>query len=121
MTSYMEANQSGKKTKTNLISDNEGLGLVAGRYNANVSVIYTRDQPYGSNPSECCQLCLDNEGCGASMWGPYETCGLYYHGDQSGEPQCDFIFTYGSEEDRIAGQGIIVSNGCGTVNFEARS
>ncbi|GAP86151.1 putative Ca2+-modulated nonselective cation channel polycystin [Rosellinia necatrix] len=103
---------------TNLISDHEGIGLVSGRYNANVTVVYTRDQPYGSNPTECCQLCLDNEGCGASMWGPYETCGLYYHGDQSGTPQCDFIFTYGSEEKYPAGQGIIVSNGCGTVNYE---
>ncbi|KAI0447387.1 hypothetical protein F4803DRAFT_321394 [Xylaria telfairii] len=104
---------------TNLIGDYNGIGLVAGRYNTNVTVVYTRDQPYGSNPSECCQSCLDNEGCGASMWGPYETCGLYYHGNESGEPQCDFIFTYGAEENRYpAGQGIIVSNGCGTVHYE---
>ncbi|KAI0401218.1 hypothetical protein F4802DRAFT_609507 [Xylaria palmicola] len=103
---------------TNLIADHNGIGLVSGRYNGNVSVVYTDAQPYGSNPSECCQLCLDNEGCGASMWGPYEVCGLYYHGDASGEPQCDFIFTYGSEDRYIAGQGIIVANGCGTVHYE---
>ncbi|KAI1423934.1 hypothetical protein F5Y12DRAFT_754771 [Xylaria sp. FL1777] len=103
---------------TNLISDHNNVGLVSGRYNANVTVVYTRDEPYGTDPSACCQLCLDNEGCGASMWGPYETCGLYYHGNESGEPQCDFIFTYGSEEQYIAGQGIVVSNGCGTVEYE---
>ncbi|KAI0540670.1 hypothetical protein GGR58DRAFT_521345 [Xylaria digitata] len=103
---------------TNLISDHNNLGLVAGRYNANVSVVYTRDLPYGTNPSDCCQLCLDNEGCGASMWGPYETCGLYYHGNESAEPQCDFVFTYGSTEKSLAGQGIVVSNGCGTVHYE---
>ncbi|KAI1280994.1 hypothetical protein F5Y07DRAFT_355067 [Xylaria sp. FL0933] len=103
---------------TNLISDHNGVGLVSGRYNTNVTVVYTRDEPYGSDASACCQLCLDNEGCGASMWGPYETCGLYYHGNDSGEPQCDFIFTYGTEEGIIAGQGIVVSNGCGTVEYE---
>ncbi|KAI1132113.1 hypothetical protein F5Y10DRAFT_17614 [Nemania abortiva] len=103
---------------TNLISSHDGIGLVSGRYNANVSVVYTRDEPYGTDPTECCQLCLDNAGCGASMWGPYETCGLYYHGNQSGKPQCDFIFTYGSEDQYIAGQGIIVANGCGTINYE---
>ncbi|RWA03120.1 hypothetical protein EKO27_g11986, partial [Xylaria grammica] len=103
---------------TNLISDHNNIGLVAGRYNANVSVVYTRDEPYGINASDCCQLCLDNDGCGASMWGPYETCGLYYHGNESGEPQCDFIFTYGSEVKYLGGQGIVVSNGCGTVQYE---
>ncbi|KAI0203998.1 hypothetical protein F4808DRAFT_416580 [Astrocystis sublimbata] len=104
---------------TNLIGDYNGIGLVAGRYNANVSVVYTREEPYVSNPSECCQSCLDNEGCGASMWGPGETCGLYYHSDASGQPQCDFIFTYGAQANRYAaGQGIIVANGCGTVQYE---
>ncbi|KAI0972497.1 hypothetical protein F4678DRAFT_41343 [Xylaria arbuscula] len=103
---------------TNLISDHNGVGLVAGSYNTNVTVVYTRDEPYGTDASACCQLCLDNEGCGASMWGPYETCGLYYHGDDSGEPQCDFIFTYGTEDGIIAGQGIVVSNGCGTVEYK---
>ncbi|KAI1176919.1 hypothetical protein F4777DRAFT_228964 [Nemania sp. FL0916] len=103
---------------TNLISDHNGIGLVSGRYNANVTVVYTRDLPYGTNPSDCCQLCLDNAGCGASMWGSYETCGLYYHGNQSGKPQCDFIFTYGAENQYPAGQGIIVANGCGTVSYE---
>ncbi|TGJ79888.1 hypothetical protein E0Z10_g8877 [Xylaria hypoxylon] len=103
---------------TNLISDHNNVGLVAGRYNTNVTVVYTRDQPYGSNPSDCCQLCLDNKGCGASMWGSYQTCGLYYHGNESGQPQCDFIFTYGTEAVYLAGQGIVVSNGCGTVQFE---
>ncbi len=91
---------------------------MAGRYNANVSVIYTRDEPYGTDASSCCQLFLDNEGCGASMWGPYGACGLYYHGNESGEPQCDFIFTYGSEEQYIAGQGIVVANGCGYVEYK---
>jgi hypothetical protein len=104
--------------QTNLISSHNNIGLVSGRYNGNVSVVYTRDEPWGTDPSLCCQLCLDNPGCGASMWGPYETCGLYYHGDQSGHPQCDFIFTYGSEAQRIAGQGIIVTEGCGTIEYE---
>ncbi|KAI1118814.1 hypothetical protein F5Y14DRAFT_397778 [Nemania sp. NC0429] len=103
---------------TNLIGDHYGIGLVSGRYNANVSVVYTSDAPYGKSPSECCQLCLDNPGCGASMWGPYETCGLYYHGNQSGKPQCDFIFTYGAESQYPAGQELIMANGCGTIFYE---
>ncbi|KAJ2976787.1 hypothetical protein NUW58_g8001 [Xylaria curta] len=52
---------------TNLISNHNGIGLVSGRYNGNVSVVYTRVEPYGTNPSDCCQSCLDNKGCGASM------------------------------------------------------
>ncbi|KAI1368018.1 hypothetical protein F5Y08DRAFT_20513 [Xylaria arbuscula] len=102
---------------TNLVSDYNNVGLLASSYNTNVTVVYTSAGPYGTDPSWCCQLCLENEGCGASMWGPYETCGLYYHGDQSGEPQCDYILSY-TTGDVIPGQGIVVSNGCGTVEYE---
>ncbi|KAI8632318.1 hypothetical protein F5Y19DRAFT_492161 [Xylariaceae sp. FL1651] len=104
---------------TNLVSSINNIGLVSGQYAANTSVVYTRDEPWGTDPSLCCQLCLDNAGCGASMWGPYDTCGLYYVGSASAEPQCDFVLTYGTEDDVYAGQGIIVQNGCGVVEYEA--
>ncbi|KAJ8108746.1 hypothetical protein ONZ43_g6332 [Nemania bipapillata] len=103
---------------TNLISDHNGIGLVSRRFNANVSDIYMRDEPYATNPTECCQLCLDNQGCGASIWFTYDICGLYYHSNPSGQPQCDFIFSYGTEDWYPAGQGLVVANGCGTVNYE---
>ncbi|KAI8625645.1 hypothetical protein F5Y19DRAFT_449706 [Xylariaceae sp. FL1651] len=104
---------------TNVIGAINGEGIQSGRYADRTSVIYTREEPWASDASACCQACLDNEGCGASMSG-YGACGLYYTATPDGEPVCDaFIFSFGSSPDVAPGQGLIMQNGCGTVQYEA--
>ncbi|KAI0403158.1 hypothetical protein F4802DRAFT_572518 [Xylaria palmicola] len=105
---------------TNLISAINGEGLQSGRYANRTSVIYTRNEPWANDPSACCQACLDNEGCGASMSGS-GACGLYYTATEDGEPICDtFIFSFTSTPRVIPGQGLINQNGCGTVEYQSK-
>ncbi|KAI0969332.1 hypothetical protein F4678DRAFT_440086 [Xylaria arbuscula] len=102
---------------TNLITAINGEGLQSGKYADRTSVIYTRQEPWGTDPSLCCQTCLDNEGCGAAM-GDDGACGLYYTATADAEPVCDaFIFSFSSSPRVYPGQGLIVSSGCGTVEY----
>ncbi|KAI0456833.1 hypothetical protein F5B21DRAFT_126125 [Xylaria acuta] len=106
---------------TNLIGAINGEGLQSGRYANRTSVIYTRNDPWANDPSACCQACLDNEGCGASMGGD-GACGLYYTATEDAEPICDsFIFSFTSTPKVIPGQGLIVQNGCGTVEYQPKA
>lgn len=106
---------------TNLIGAINGEGLLSGRYADRTSVIYTRNDPWANDVSACCQACLDNEGCGASMGGD-GACGLYYTATEDAEPVCDsFIFSFTSEPYEIPGQGLVVQNGCGTVEYQPKA
>ncbi|KAK5627829.1 hypothetical protein RRF57_003544 [Xylaria bambusicola] len=102
---------------TNLIGAINGEGLQSGRYADRISVIYTRNDPWGTDASLCCQACLDNEGCGAAM-SISGACGLYYTATVDAEPVCDaFIFSFTSTPRVWPGQGLVVSNGCDRVEF----
>ncbi|KAI1273650.1 hypothetical protein F5Y07DRAFT_391157 [Xylaria sp. FL0933] len=102
---------------TNLIGAINGEGLQSGEYADRTSVIYTRQEPWGTDASLCCQACLDNEGCGASMSGS-GACGLYYTATVDAEPVCDaFIFSFTSTARVFPGQGLVVQNGCDTVKY----
>ncbi|KAI1422381.1 hypothetical protein F5Y12DRAFT_624482 [Xylaria sp. FL1777] len=102
---------------TNLIGAVDGEGLQSGKYANRTSVIYTRLEPWGSDASLCCQACLDNEGCGASMFNS-GACGLYYTATVDAEPVCDaFIFSFTSSPRVYPGQGLVVQNGCDTVEY----
>ena len=102
---------------TNLIGAINGEGLQSGTYAGRTSVIYTRKDPWGTDASLCCQACLDNEGCGASMSGS-GACGLYYTATADAEPVCDaLIFSFTSSSKVWPGQGLVVQNGCDTVEF----
>ncbi len=102
---------------TNLIGAINGDGLQSGKYADRTSVIYTRLEPWGTDASLCCQACLDNEGCGASMFNS-GACGLYYTATADAEPVCDaFIFSFTSNPGVYPGQGLVVQNGCGTVEY----
>ncbi|KAI1354891.1 hypothetical protein F5Y01DRAFT_311267 [Xylaria sp. FL0043] len=104
---------------TNIISAINGEGLQSGEYADRTSVIYTREDPWANDASACCQACLENEGCGASMGGD-GACGLYYSATPDAEPICDaFIFSFTSTPEVLPGQGLLVQNGCGTVEYQA--
>ncbi|KAJ2995460.1 hypothetical protein NUW58_g1261 [Xylaria curta] len=97
--------------------DNDGH-RGSGRYANRTSVIYTRNEPWANDPGACCQACLDNKGCGASMGGG-GAYGLYYSATEGGEPVCDaFIFSFTSTPDVLPGQGLINQNGCGRVEYQ---
>ncbi|KAI1333367.1 hypothetical protein F5Y16DRAFT_11931 [Xylariaceae sp. FL0255] len=103
----------------NIISSIDGMGLLAsGQYAANTSVVYLTSEPYESDSSLCCQTCLDNEGCAASMSGESGFCGLFYSSDQSGKAECGGeVYTFETSENTAAGQGIRAQSGCGTVKL----
>ncbi|KAI0443612.1 hypothetical protein F4803DRAFT_308443 [Xylaria telfairii] len=106
---------------TNLISAINGEGLFSGRYADRTSVIGTRSDPWANDMSACCQACLDNEGCGAIIGG-YGSCGLYYTASEDAEPICNsVIFSFNSEPYALPGQGLIVQNGCGTVEYQPKA
>ncbi|TGJ81235.1 hypothetical protein E0Z10_g7509 [Xylaria hypoxylon] len=105
---------------SNVIGAINGEGLQSGRYADRTSVIYTRLDPWANDPSACCQACLDNKGCGASMGGG-GACGLYYTATVDAEPVCDaFIFSFTSTPMVLPGQGLIMQNGCGTVEYQPK-
>jgi hypothetical protein len=106
---------------SNIVGTINGEGLQSGDYADRTSVVYTRNEPWANDESECCQTCLDNEGCGASMGG-YGACGLYYTATVEGEPVCDArIFTFTSNESVAPGQGLTVQGGCGSVAYAGKS
>lgn len=97
-----------KCAPTNLISEVNGYGIgQTGGNSAN-----TRGLAPGSDPSACCQLCVDTEGCAASEDDPDAgNCFLWYT-----EPACGLGFQYSDGGQRLEpGTGFIVQTGCGTM------
>ncbi|KAI1271641.1 hypothetical protein F5Y07DRAFT_413418 [Xylaria sp. FL0933] len=103
---------------TNLIGTINGEGIRSERYADRVSVIYTREEPWASDYTACCQACIDNEGCGASDSG-FGACGLYYSASEAGEPVCDaFILSFTSSPDAFPGQSLVYQTGCGLIEYD---
>ncbi|KAI0533353.1 hypothetical protein GGR58DRAFT_486991 [Xylaria digitata] len=103
---------------TNLIGAINGEGIRSGRYADNVSVIYTRKEPWASDYTACCQACIDNEGCGASDSG-FGACGLYYSVTPKGEPICNaFILSFTSSPNAYPGQSLVYQTGCGQIEYD---
>lgn len=105
-----------KCAPTNVISGVEDRGIVSGTYAANNAVIYVSDETY-NDPSACCQLCVDNEECGASMSGFDGFCGLLYVGAPNGGAVCEFTFSYQTQSDAFPGQSLWVQSGCGEIDY----
>ncbi|KAI2643217.1 hypothetical protein GGS21DRAFT_541931 [Xylaria nigripes] len=104
---------------TNLISAINGEGILSGDYADRVVIIDSVDGLTAKDPSLCCQTCLDNEGCGASEASD-EGCSLYYAPAKDGETVCDaFIFSFTSDPEVPAGQGLIVQSGCDRVEYKS--
>ncbi|OTA65724.1 hypothetical protein K449DRAFT_391693 [Hypoxylon sp. EC38] len=107
-----------KCAPTSVIAGVGDHGLVSGRYAANNTVIYLRDERY-IDPSLCCQLCQDNEGCAGMMAGIGGYCGLLYVANPNGlpGPVCDFVFTYQTQSNVFPLQGLWVQSGCGEIDY----
>lgn len=97
-----------KCAPTNLISQIDGYGI--GETQGDSS--NTRGLAPGSDPSACCQLCLDTEDCAASEDDPDAgNCFLWYT-----EPTCGLGFKYAMGSKKLeAGKGFLVQTGCGTI------
>lgn len=97
-----------KCAPTNLISQVDGYGI--GETQGDSS--NTRGLAPGSDPSACCQLCLDTEGCAASEDDPDAgNCFLWYT-----TPTCGVGFKYAAGSVKLeAGAGFLVQTGCGTI------
>jgi hypothetical protein len=113
-----------KCAPTNLVRAINNVGLVSGEYADGTAVSYgpnDDEDQYHHDPSLCCQLCQDNKGCGASMWGPGPgACGLYYTPANAtvGGAECgEFVLNYQSEEGVLAGQSLILQSGCGLIEY----
>ncbi|KAI0389042.1 hypothetical protein F5Y17DRAFT_157751 [Xylariaceae sp. FL0594] len=102
---------------TNLVGNHNNSGVTIAGYHGDASVVYTDASPYGSDPSQCCQLCLDNQGCGASVWFNDGECGLFYRTDAGAGPQCSAIFDYEELPGSLPGQNYILAEGCGTFTY----
>ncbi|KAI1135557.1 hypothetical protein F5Y05DRAFT_175105 [Hypoxylon sp. FL0543] len=107
-----------KCAPTNIIAGVGDHGLVSGKYAANNTVIYIRDDKY-NDPSLCCQLCQDNEGCAGMMTGFDGYCGLLYVANPNGAPGpvCDFVFSYQTQSNVFPLQGLWVQSGCGEIDY----
>lgn len=97
-----------KCAPTNLISEVDGYGI--GETQGDSS--NTRGLAPGSDPSACCQLCLDTEDCAASEDDPDAgNCFLWYT-----TPTCGLGFEYAAGSQRLeAGTGFLLQTGCGTI------
>ncbi|KAI1763165.1 hypothetical protein GGR53DRAFT_498330 [Hypoxylon sp. FL1150] len=105
-----------KCAPTNVIAGIGNYGIVSGKYADNITVIYVPDEKY-NDPSACCQLCQDNEGCGGLYAGISGFCGLLYVGAPNGGPACDFTFSYQTQTNVFPGQGLWVQSGCGEIDY----
>ncbi|KAI6084814.1 hypothetical protein F4821DRAFT_164982 [Hypoxylon rubiginosum] len=105
-----------KCAPTNVIAGIGDHGLVSGKYAANNTVIYIPNPKY-YDPSACCQLCQDNEGCSALYAGFAGACGLLYVNGPNGGPVCDFTFSYQTQSNVFPGQGLWVQSGCGEIDY----
>jgi hypothetical protein len=113
-----------KCAPTNLVGAINDVGLVSGQYADGTAVSYgpdVDDDQYHHDPSLCCQLCQNNAGCGASMWGPGPgACGLYYAPANAsvGGAECgEFVLSFGTEAGRIAGESLVIQSGCGLIEY----
>ncbi|KAH8892643.1 hypothetical protein GQ53DRAFT_746107 [Thozetella sp. PMI_491] len=109
-----------KCAPTNLIGAINGVGLVSGTYASNSSVTYgpREDTPFKADASLCCQLCEDNEGCAGLMWSN-GVCGLLYVADGANQAQCTEVFTFKTQANVVAGEGLVVQSGCGSIRYQA--
>lgn len=97
-----------KCAPTNLIGSVNGYGIGQTGGSSNT----TRGLAPGSDPSACCQLCVDTEGCAASEDDPDAgNCFLWYT-----KPSCGLGFQYSTGSKEIEpGTGFLVQTGCGTI------
>ncbi|KAI1827231.1 hypothetical protein F4861DRAFT_438174 [Xylaria intraflava] len=97
---------------SNLISAIDDEGILSGNYADRYGTAYILEEP-----SACCQICLDNEGCAAIMAAD-GGCSLFYGLNEDAEAVCDtLVYSYTSSNTTGAGQGLIVQNGCGKVEY----
>ncbi|KAK4545891.1 hypothetical protein LTR36_002455 [Oleoguttula mirabilis] len=98
-----------KCAATNLVSEIDGYGIGSIQGHANE----TQGLAPGSDPSACCQLCVDTEGCAASEDDQKAgNCFLWY----TTTPTCGLGFTYANGGKNLAaGAGFLVQSGCGTI------
>ncbi|KAH9810939.1 hypothetical protein Tdes44962_MAKER05967 [Teratosphaeria destructans] len=97
-----------KCAPTNLITEvnGQGIGSVQGHANE------TQGIANGSDPSACCQLCVDTDGCAASEDDQGAgNCFLYY----TSSPTCGLGFNYRNSSTLAAGEGFSVQTGCGYI------
>lgn len=104
----------------NLIAEMDGYGLSVGTFNRNFTFGGVADTAQG-DPSLCCQLCVENEGCVASVyWAQSSSCLLGYVG---GEDRCPVAFDYHAvnytEVPTKPRQGNIFQTGagCGSITY----
>lgn len=97
-----------KCAPTNLISEVDGFGI--GQTQGDDST--TRGLADGTDPSACCQLCLDTEDCAASEDDPDAgNCFLWYT-----QPSCGLGFKYSDGYQNLEpGAGFLLQTGCGTI------
>ncbi|KAI1115133.1 hypothetical protein F5Y14DRAFT_412317 [Nemania sp. NC0429] len=106
---------------SNLVGAIDGKGIYLARYAVDSGYVLSPGEPWGSDPSSCCQACLDDKACGAS-WSGYRGCGLFYVVDElKGQPQCGaWVVSWQADSTVIPGQGYILQSGCGIVGLEPR-
>ncbi|KAB5522821.1 hypothetical protein GE09DRAFT_493790 [Coniochaeta sp. 2T2.1] len=105
----------------NLVGEMEGVGLTIGHFHPNFVFGGVAGTARG-DPSLCCQLCVENEGCVASVyWAQSSSCLLGYVG---GEEACPVAFDYyaanWTEVPTKARLGNIfqVGAGCGGIRYD---
>ncbi|KAB5522033.1 hypothetical protein GE09DRAFT_1230105 [Coniochaeta sp. 2T2.1] len=105
----------------NLIGEMEDVGLTIGHFHPNFVFGGVAGTARG-DPSLCCQLCVENEGCVASVyWAQSSSCLLGYVG---GEEECPVAFDYyaanWTEVPTKARLGNIfqVGAGCGGIRYD---
>ncbi|KAI1202474.1 hypothetical protein F5X97DRAFT_319160 [Nemania serpens] len=106
---------------SNLLGAIDGKGIYLAQVAVNSGQIFSSGEPWGSDPSACCQACLDDKACGAS-WSGYRGCGLFYVVDElKKQPQCDaWVVSWQADGTVFPGQGYILQSGCGTVGPKPR-
>ena len=101
-----------KCAPTNLISSMDGYGIAETHGSKNS----TQGLAPGSDPSACCQLCVDTEGCAASEDDPDAgNCFLWY----TTKPTCGLGFSYAAGDQKLKpGTGFLVQSGCGRIEMD---
>jgi hypothetical protein len=105
----------------NLIAEFDGVGLTIGDFNANFTFGGVAGIAAG-DPGLCCQLCVENAGCVASVyWAQSNSCLLGYVG---GDDDCPVAFDYyaanytGVPTKPREGNIFQVGSGCGTIKYD---
>jgi hypothetical protein len=107
----------------NLVAEMSGVGLTIGTFNANFTFGGVAHMAAG-DPSLCCQLCVENAGCAASVyWAQSESCLLGYVGGGDGD-DCPVAFDYYAANFTEVptkpreGNVLQVGAGCGTIKYD---